>query len=148
MLKIHRVGVLGCGIMGSGIAALCAKFGYDVIICDSDRNQLSKGLASIQSQLYGEGTTGHVESTTSLNDLCQADLIVEAITEKLEVKRKSFSDLDRICSPETIFVSNTSSLPILEMAIETKRPDKVLGMHFFQPLLSRKLMECLDIRNS
>lgn len=144
-MKIHTVGVVGCGVMGSGISQLCAQKGYKVIICEKDDTILHKGMDSINSALSRlmekgkisrsdqDDIIGRIEGTSELKVFNVCDLVIEAVTENLDLKKKIFMELDNICPDHTIFTSNTSVLPVIEMARVTKRPDRILGTHFLTP---------------
>ena len=152
-MAIRRVGVLGAGLMGSGIAEVCAKAGYDTVVREVDEPLVKKGLARIEGSLGKAVEKGklpaadrdaawkRISSTTRLEDLSDCDLILEAIVENLETKKETYRALDRICRSETIFCSNTSSLTIIEMAAATQRPDRFAGLHFFNPVPVMKLVE-------
>ncbi len=152
-MTIRRVGVVGCGLMGSGIAEVCARAGYDVVVCEVSRELLERGLTRIEASLArarerGKITNdaarqarGAIRGTTSLVDLAGSDLIIEAVIEKMVEKQAVFRELDGLCPPETIFASNTSSLSITEMAAVTGRADRVVGMHFFNPVPVMTLVE-------
>jgi 3-hydroxybutyryl-CoA dehydrogenase len=152
-MTIRRVGVLGAGLMGSGIAEVCAKAGYETVIREVSDDLVKKGLARVEASLGKAVEKGklpaaerdaawkRVSSTTRLEELASCDLILEAIIENLEVKKDTYGALDRICKPETIFCSNTSSLTITEMSAATKRPDRFAGLHFFNPVPVMKLVE-------
>lgn len=152
-MTIRKVGVLGAGLMGSGIAEVCAKSGYETIIREVDDALVQKGLARIESSLakaVGKGklpasdrdaARKRIAATTRLEDLADCDLLLEAIVENLEVKKETYRALDRICGAEAIFCSNTSSLTIIEMAAATRRPDRFAGLHFFNPVPVMKLVE-------
>ncbi|HKS68272.1 MAG TPA: 3-hydroxybutyryl-CoA dehydrogenase [Candidatus Acidoferrales bacterium] len=154
-MPIERVGVVGCGLMGSGIAQVAAQAGFPVVVREVSGQLVEKGLKSIEknlSRLVEKGTvTGEdrdqirrrLRGTTSLDDLKQCDLIVEAIIEQLPAKRELWSSLDAICPKDAIFASNTSSLSITEMATFTQRPDRFLGLHFFNPVPVMKLVEVI-----
>ncbi|HUE76495.1 MAG TPA: 3-hydroxybutyryl-CoA dehydrogenase [Longimicrobiales bacterium] len=153
MAGIERVAVAGCGLMGSGIAEISAKAGYDTIVREVDEGALDKGLGAIRKSMDRAVDRGKLEGsardeamdrirgTTSLGDLAEADLVVEAIVENLDVKKELFAELDRICHDGTIMASNTSSLTITEMAAATNRPDRFVGLHFFNPVPVMKLVE-------
>lgn len=144
-MNIGRVGIVGCGVMGSGIALLCAQKKYKVVICEKDETVLKKGMASIGSELSklmdrtGLTESGRdeilsrIEGTCGFQSFQTCDLVIEAVTENLELKKKIFMTLDDICPEHTVFASNTSVLPVIEMARVTKRPDRVLGTHFLTP---------------
>lgn len=152
-MNIRKVGVLGAGLMGSGIAEVCAKAGYETRVREVSEELAAKGLARIEGSLAravekkkisGEerdAARSRLSNTTRLEDLAGSDLIVEAIVENLEVKKETFRELDAICKPETIFCSNTSSLTITEMSAATRRPDRFAGLHFFNPVPVMKLVE-------
>lgn len=152
-MAIQRVGVVGCGLMGSGIAQVAAQSGFTTIVREVSPELVDKGLKSIDKnlgRLVEKGAIteaqkmemrGRLKGTTSLEELKQCDLIIEAIIEQLPAKRELFSALDSICPPATIFASNTSSLTITEMATATKRPQRFVGLHFFNPVPVMKLVE-------
>lgn len=152
-MKINRVGVVGCGAMGSGIAQVCAQAGYAVTVSEVSEDLLKKGLAAINSFLSKavekqkitpqdrEATLARIKGTTSFNDFSDCDLVIEAAIENLDPKKKIFAELDRICPRHAILASNTSGLPVIDMAMVTSRPDKVLGLHFFNPAPIMKLLE-------
>ena len=153
MPEVRRVAVLGCGLMGSGIAEISAKAGFDTFVREVNDQLAEKGKAAITKSLDKAVEKGKLESgardaalgklkfTTSLEDLENCDLIIEAVTEDLALKNDMFKTLDGVCPPHTIFASNTSSLTIADMAAATKRPDRVLGLHFFNPVPVMKLVE-------
>ena len=153
MAEVRRVGVLGCGLMGSGIAEICAKAGFETHVREVSQELADKGKASIKKSLDKAVEKGKLDAaardaaftslhfTTSLEDLEHCDLIVEAVTEDLGLKNEMFGTLDAVCPPHTIFASNTSSLTIADMAAATSRPDRVLGLHFFNPVPVMKLVE-------
>ena len=152
-MGIQRVGVVGAGTMGNGIAHVFARSGYGVILCDIEQKYLERGLATIAKNLDREvaknkiieaqktETLKRIEGTVDRSRLAGCDLIVEAASEKLEIKSELFRDLDRICRPEVILASNTSSISITKLAAVTNRPQKVIGMHFFNPVPVMKLVE-------
>ena len=152
-MTIKRVGVLGCGLMGSGIAQVSAAAGYPTTVKEVADDFLKKGLASIEKSLgkfvekgtiTGDKRTetlGNLKGTTKFEDLADCDIVVEAITENLQVKRETYSAIDKIVKPGAIFASNTSSLVITEMMTATKRVDRFIGMHFFNPVPVMKLVE-------
>jgi 3-hydroxybutyryl-CoA dehydrogenase len=154
-MKIQRVGVVGAGTMGNGIAHVFARSGYQVVLCDIEQKFLDRGLENIGKNLDREVTknkiTGddraatlkRIQLVTDRSKLADCDLVVEAATEKFEVKAEIFRDLDRICRPEVILASNTSSIAITKLGALTKRPDKVIGMHFFNPVPVMKLVEVI-----
>ena len=154
-MAIEKVGVVGCGLMGSGIAQIAAQAGCQVTVREVNAAVLEKGLQSIDKnlqRLVDKGTLaaadrdqvrGRLHGTTSLEDLKDCDLIIEAIIEQLPAKRELWTALDKICPQHTIFASNTSSLSITEMATFTQRPDRFLGLHFFNPVPVMKLVEII-----
>ena len=153
MHEIRTVGVLGAGLMGSGIAEVCAKAGFTVVVREVDQKALDAGRRRIEISLSkavergkltagdGEAIRSRLRYSSSLEDLSSSDLILEAIVENLGVKREVYAALDALCGTETIFCSNTSSLTITEMAAATKRPDRFAGLHFFNPVPVMKLVE-------
>ncbi|MDZ7266898.1 MAG: 3-hydroxybutyryl-CoA dehydrogenase [candidate division KSB1 bacterium] len=152
-MDIKTVGVVGCGLMGSGIAQVSAQAGYKTIVREVNEQLLQKGLARIQdfldkgvargklTEAQKQTVLGNLHGTTSLADLHPADLIIEAVSENLPLKKEIFAELDRGCPSHTIFASNTSSLTITEMAAATQRPDRFVGLHFFNPVPLMKLVE-------
>lgn len=144
-MEIKRVGVVGSGLMGSGISQVCAQAKYDVIISDLAQEIVDKGLGKTKKVLNkmvtrgemkkedADNIVGRIIGTTDLNDLRDCDLVIEAIIEKLEPKKELFGRLDKICKPDAILSSNTSALSIIDMAAETRRMEKVLGIHFIAP---------------
>jgi 3-hydroxybutyryl-CoA dehydrogenase len=155
-MTIKKVGVLGCGLMGSGIAQVSAVAGYDVTVLEQEQKFLDKGFAGIEKSLgkmaekpEKSGITpekarearGRIKGTTNQQDLAECDIIVEAIIENVELKKKTFSELDGIVKKEAIFASNTSSISITEVAAATKRLDSFVGLHFFNPVPLMKLVE-------
>ncbi len=152
---MEKIFVLGAGTMGSGIAQAFAQKGYEVILRDIKDEFVDKGLAGINkniSRLVEKGKMtseakdeilSRISGTVDMNLAEDCDLIIEAAVENMEIKKKIFAELDSICKPETILASNTSSLSITEVASATKRPDKVIGMHFFNPAPVMKLVEII-----
>ena len=152
-MEIKQVGVVGCGQMGGGIAQVSAQSGYQVIVSEVNEELLNKGLAAINSSLAKavekeritpqdkEAAISRIKGTTSMKDLSSCDLVIEAAIENLELKKKIFAELDSVCPKHAILATNTSCLSIIEMAMTTSRPDKVLGMHFFNPPPLMKLLE-------
>ncbi|MBP1608509.1 MAG: 3-hydroxybutyryl-CoA dehydrogenase [Acidobacteria bacterium] len=153
MQQIKTVGVVGCGIMGSGIAQVAAQSGFQVFIFDENADAVKKAQtgidASLQKQVNKAKLTleqkksvlAHIVCANDLADFAVCNLIIEAVFDKLEIKTKLFSELDRICHPDTILASNTSSLSIIDIAAATRRMDKVVGMHFFNPVPVMQLVE-------
>jgi 3-hydroxybutyryl-CoA dehydrogenase len=152
-MAIQRVGVVGCGLMGSGIAQVCAASGLDTVVREVKPELVDKGLKGIEknlARLAEKGTItaavqseirGRLKGTTAIEDLKNCDLIVEAIIENLPAKHELFRALDGLCPASTIFASNTSSLTITEIAAATKRPQRFVGLHFFNPVPVMKLVE-------
>ena len=151
----ETIGVIGAGTMGNGIAQTAASNGFDVVMCDVQQDFVDRGLANIGKSLdrfvkketmtedQKNEVLGRIKITTSLNDLAGCTLVVEAATENFEIKKQIFQQLDSICPTETILSSNTSSISITKIAATTKRPDKVIGMHFFNPVPLMKLVEVI-----
>jgi 3-hydroxybutyryl-CoA dehydrogenase len=147
------VGVLGAGLMGSGIAEVAARSGVETVVREVDEGFAKKGLGRIESSLARavekkklseqdrDGIRSRIRTTTKLEELADCDLIIEAISENLELKKETFATLDSACKPETILCSNTSSLTITELAASTKRSDRFAGLHFFNPVPVMKLVE-------
>lgn len=153
MAEIRRVAVLGCGLMGRGIAEVAARAGYETWVREVSDDLASKGRAAIEQSLgravekgklpadERDAALSRLRFTTVLEDLKDVDIVIEAVTEDLEVKNEMFRTLDALCPPETIFASNTSSLTIADMAAATRRPDRMVGLHFFNPVPVMKLVE-------
>jgi 3-hydroxybutyryl-CoA dehydrogenase len=152
-MEIKTVGVVGCGLMGAGITQVCAQSGYKTTVREINDDLLQKGLKKIDGFL-GKGvekgkltaeqkaaTMANLTGTTKLADLKSCDLIIEAVTENIDLKKEIFAELDAICPASAIFASNTSSLTITEMAAATKRTDRFVGLHFFNPVPLMKLVE-------
>lgn len=149
------IGVIGAGTMGNGIAQTAASAGYDVVMCDIKQEFVDRGLQNISKSLDRfvkketitesdkEQYLGRIKTTTDLNDLKGCALIVEAATENFEIKKQIFQQLDEIAGTDSILSSNTSSISITKIAAVTKRPDKVIGMHFFNPVPLMKLVEVI-----
>jgi 3-hydroxybutyryl-CoA dehydrogenase len=153
MAEIRKVGVLGCGLMGSGIAQVCAQAGYRTVVREVSESLVQKGLSGVERQLgravergkmsaeERESVLARLEGTTRLHDLAGCDLVIEAVIEDLDLKNSIWHELDLLCPPETIFASNTSSLTIADMAAATNRPQRMIGLHFFNPVPVMKLVE-------
>jgi 3-hydroxybutyryl-CoA dehydrogenase len=151
----ETIGVIGAGTMGNGIAQTAASNGFDVVMCDVQQDFVERGLANIGKSLdrfvkketmtedQKNEVLGRIKTTDSLNDLAGCSLVVEAATENFDIKKQIFEQLDTICSPDAILSSNTSSISITKIAATTKRPDKVIGMHFFNPVPLMKLVEVI-----
>ena len=154
-MNIKTVGVIGAGTMGNGIAHVFAKSGYDVLLVDVEDRFLQRGLDTISKNLEREVAKNKISTenrdaalkrirpTTSRKDLASVDFLVEAATEKFDIKSDIFRDIDSITRPEIILASNTSSISITKLAALTKRPDKIIGMHFFNPVPMMKLIEVI-----
>ncbi len=157
-MAIKKVGVLGCGLMGSGIAQVSASAGYDVVVLEAEQRFLDKGFAGIEKSLakFAEkpeksGITpekakeirGRLKGTTNKQDLADCDIVIEAIIENPEEKKKMYRELDGIVKKDAIFASNTSSICITELAAATKRPERFVGLHFFNPVPLMKLVEVI-----
>ncbi|HEX3250935.1 MAG TPA: 3-hydroxyacyl-CoA dehydrogenase family protein [Pyrinomonadaceae bacterium] len=154
-MEIKKVGVLGCGLMGSGIAQVAATAGFETVVKEVSEDLIARGFGGIEKSLakFAEKGTitadqqkeirGRLSGTTSFNDLADCDVIIEAIIENLDEKRSTYRQLDELCKPETIFASNTSSLSITEMMTATspERQRRFIGMHFFNPVPLMKLVE-------
>jgi 3-hydroxybutyryl-CoA dehydrogenase len=152
-MAIQKVGVVGCGLMGSGIAQVCAQSGFQTIVREVSPELVEKGLKGIEknlARLVEKGSIsdsakneirGRLKGVTSVDELKDCDVIVEAIIEQLPAKRELFAALDTLCPPHTILASNTSSLTITEIAAATKRPQRFVGLHFFNPVPVMKLVE-------
>jgi len=154
-MNIKKIGVIGAGQMGHGIALVSAQAGFDVIIRDTTDDFVKKGIGKIEKFLDKSIEKGkmiaddkkkilsHVKGTIKLDDLKNVDLIIEAIFENIQVKKQLFKDLDGICKKECVFASNTSTIPITDLASVTTRPEKFIGMHFMNPVPLMKLVEVI-----
>lgn len=152
-MEIKTVGVVGCGLMGSGIVEVIARHGYKVVVREVNDDFLKKGMERIQTSMARaversklsaadrDAATARIQGTTRMEDLAQGDLVIEAAIENLKLKKEIFKELDQITRPDVILASNTSSLAVTEMAGVTRKPDKVLGMHFFNPVPVMPLLE-------
>ena len=152
-MEIRKVGVVGCGLMGSGIAQVCAQSGYQVVVSEINDELLNKGLAFINaaltksvdkgklSQQDKDATLARIKGTTNTKDFADCDLVIEAAVENMDLKKKIFAELDKICPEHAILATNTSCLSIIDMAMATTRPEKVLGVHFFNPAPVMRLVE-------
>jgi 3-hydroxybutyryl-CoA dehydrogenase len=153
MSKIRKVGVLGAGLMGSGIAEVAARAGYETVVREVTEELVERGIDKIRGSLakavdkgkleasVRDEALGRLSGTVDLAALADCDIVVEAIIENLDEKRKTFTALDEAVKPEALFASNTSSLTVTQMAMFTKRPDKFVGLHFFNPVPVMKLVE-------
>ena len=154
-MEIKKVGVLGCGLMGAGIAQVAATAGFETVVKEVSDDLIAKGFGGIEKSLERFAEKGTITAeqqkqirdrlsgTTSFSDLADCDIIIEAIIENLDEKQSTYSQLDELCKPETIFASNTSSLSITEMmtATSAERQQRFIGMHFFNPVPLMKLVE-------
>jgi 3-hydroxybutyryl-CoA dehydrogenase len=154
-MTIRTVGVLGCGLMGSGIAQVCASAGYRTVVREVDEQQLEQGLSRIREFLDGGVSRGkltedaraltlsNITGTTSFEAFHECDLVIEAIVENLQAKQLAYSSLERVVPAHAVLLSNTSSLCITELAAATRRPDRFAGLHFFSPVPLMKLVEVI-----
>ena len=154
-MDIQRVGVIGAGTMGNGIAHVFARGGYDVVLCDVEQRFLQRALETIGKNLEREAAKGkisadekaaalkRIQAVTERGKLADCDFVIEAATEKFEIKTEIFRDLDRVTRPEITLASNTSSISITKLAAQTRRAEKVIGMHFFNPVPVMKLVEVI-----
>jgi 3-hydroxybutyryl-CoA dehydrogenase len=152
-MAFKKIGVVGCGLMGRGIAEVSAKTGYDVVVSEINSELLNKGMSAVNQSLSKavekgkmteadkDKTLGKIKGTVDMQEFKDCDLVVEAAVENIDLKKKIFIDLDRICRPGAILSTNTSCLSVMDLAAVTKRPDKVLGCHFFNPVPVMKLLE-------
>ena len=156
-MQIQKVGVLGCGLMGSGIAQVAAAAGLDVVVLEQEQKFLDKGFAGIDkslTRLVDRGpekggitadqksqTQARLKGTLNMQDLADCDIVVEAIIENVELKRKTYAQLDSIVKKDAIFATNTSSISVTELMTATKRPERFIGLHFFNPVPMMKLVE-------
>jgi len=159
-MAIQRVGVVGAGLMGHGIAQVSAGAGFPTVVREVSSEALAKGMGMIQKFLKGglekgkvtqeamDKTLANLKGTTELKDLADCDLVIEAVSENLGLKREIFGTLEQACKPAAIFASNTSSLSITEMSTFAKRPDRFLGLHFFNPVQLMKLVEVVKTINT
>jgi 3-hydroxybutyryl-CoA dehydrogenase len=155
MASVKSVGVVGCGLMGAGIAQVSAQAGLTTLVREADPGLLDKGLGRIKKFLDGgvekgkipvaarDQTLANLSGTVRLEDLAACDLVIEAVTESIDVKREVFSTLDRVCAPDAVLVTNTSSLSVTEIAACASKPERVLGLHFFNPVPLMKLVEVI-----
>lgn len=152
-MEIKKVGVVGIGTMGHGITQISAQAGYDVIVVDATEDILNKGIATINkvmsrnvekgrvTQEDKDTAMGRIKTSTNMKDLADRDLVVEAVFENLDLKKQVFTELEKICRKDTILGTNTSCLSIIDIAMQTSRPEKVLGLHFFVPPQIMALLE-------
>ncbi len=153
MAKIEKVGVLGAGLMGHGIAQVAAQTGYDVVLREVDEATLAKGIGKIEKQLAravekgkssredADAVRGRIQGTTDYGELAGCDLVIEAITEDLALKLEMWKEVDAIVKPEAVFATNTSSLAVIDQAAATGRPERFVGLHYFNPAQVMKLVE-------
>jgi 3-hydroxybutyryl-CoA dehydrogenase len=154
-MEIRTVGVLGCGLMGAGIAQVCAQAGYKTVVREVERGLLDRGLGRIHKFLDDgvakgkmspqtrDDALGNLQGTTRFDDLAGCDVVIEAIVEQLEEKRRSYASLEAVIGDHALIASNTSSLCVTELASATKRPDRFAGLHFFNPVPLMKLVEVI-----
>ena len=154
-MDVKRLGVVGAGTMGNGIAHVFARAGYDIVLCDVEQRFVERALETIGKNLDREvaknkiaaddkaSAMRRIQAVTDRSKLAECDFVIEAATEKFEIKAEIFRDLDRLTRPEIILASNTSSISITKLAAQTKRPEKVIGMHFFNPVPVMKLVEVI-----
>ncbi len=152
-MEVKRIGVVGCGLMGAGIAEVSARSGYSTIVLEVNQQFLDKGLNSLKASLEKAASKGKVTAqekdatlarltgTIKPEDFKDCDMVIEAVIENMDEKKRIFSTMDKICPPHAVLASNTSCLSILEMAMATRRPDKCIGMHFFQPVPVMRMVE-------
>ena len=152
---MKKIGVLGTGTMGAGIIQVLAQNGYEVVMRARRESSVEKGLATVKKNLDkmvakekitaedAEAAFARIHGSTDINIIADADLVIEAATEDMEAKKALFAELDKLCKPDTIIATNTSSLSITEIAAATGRPDKIIGMHFFNPVPAMKLVEII-----
>jgi 3-hydroxybutyryl-CoA dehydrogenase len=155
-MEIKKVGVVGCGLMGHGIAQVSAQSGYDVVVREVSEEKLDSGLGKIKKQLGravekgrmeqgdADAVLGRIQGTLDYNDFADCDLVVEAITENLDQKLEMWKELDGIVKDDAVFATNTSSLPVISQAAVTKRPDRFIGLHFFNPVQVMPLLEVVQ----
>jgi 3-hydroxybutyryl-CoA dehydrogenase len=155
-MDIKKVGVVGCGLMGHGIAQVSAQSGYDVVVREVSEEKLDSGLGKIKKQLGravekgrmeqgdADAVLGRIQGTLDYKDFADCDLVVEAITENLDQKLEMWKELDGIVKDDAVFATNTSSLPVISQAAVTKRPDRFIGLHFFNPVQVMPLLEVVQ----
>lgn len=152
-MGINNVGVIGCGVMGGGIVQVCAQSGYEVTVLEINNELLNKGLNAIKSALSKsvskgqlsqedcEAVIGRIKGTTEARDFGHCDLVIEASSENMDLKKRLFAEVDRVCPEHTILATNTSCLSVIEIAMATSRPEKVISLHFMNPAPVMKLLE-------
>jgi 3-hydroxybutyryl-CoA dehydrogenase len=159
-MEVREVGVVGCGVMGSGIAQVCATHGYYTTVVEADPERLQQGLERVRRSLAREVERGRLSQeryeralrrlrgATSLAELAPCDLVIEAVVEDLAVKKQVFAELGRACKPEAILATNTSSLSLSELAAASCRPERVIGLHFFNPPTVLRLVEVVSSQST
>lgn len=159
-MAISKVGVVGCGLMGHGITQICAQAGWDVVVRESEQEPLDKGMGKIEKQLgravekgkmeqsEADAVLGRISPTLDYSDLADSDLVIEAITENLDSKKEMWGELDEIVKDDAYFATNTSSLSVADQAGATKRPERFLGLHFFNPAQVMPLLEVVRAESS
>ena len=159
-MAISKVGVVGCGLMGHGISQICSQAGWDVVVREIDQGQLDKGMGKIEKQLGravekgkmeqsdAEAVRGRITPTLDYADLADSDLVIEAITEDLDRKLEMWRELDEIVQDDAVFATNTSSLPVAAQADATSRPERMIGLHFFNPAQVMPLLEVVRAEKS
>src|SRR5277367_3209608 len=151
-MEIKKVGVLGCGLMGSGITQVAATAGFEVVVLEVDQKYLDKGFAGIEKSLAKFSEKGslketpqavraRLKGTTNMQDLAGCDIIIEAVIENVDEKKKMYATLDGVVKKDAIFASNTSSISVTELLTSVKRPERFVGLHFFNPVPLMKLVE-------
>lgn len=152
-MEIRKVGIVGFGLMGQGIAEVCARAGHGVVVSSSGGESVERGMAAVVRSLSraverGRATAEErdaalacIKSTSRFEDFAECNLVIEAVPEDLELKKKIFAQLDKVCLPDAVLATNTSCLSVIDIAVATRRPEKVLGLHFFQPVPLMKLVE-------
>jgi 3-hydroxybutyryl-CoA dehydrogenase len=155
-MAIEKVGILGCGLMGHGITQICAQAGWDVVVREVDDETLAKGIGKIEKQLGravekgrmeqadADAVRGRIKGTTDYGELADSDLVIEAITEDLDMKLEMWAAVDPIVKESAFLATNTSSLPVIDQAASTSRPDRFLGLHFFNPAQVMPLLEVVQ----
>jgi len=152
-MEVQRIGVIGAGLIGAGLVEVCALAGYEILVREINDEFLARGLERVEASMQTavnrgkltaadqEAARSRVRGTTRLEDFADRELVIEAAIEDLRLKKDLFAQLDQICPPHAILASNTSSIPIIQLAAATQRPDRVLGMHFFNPVPTMQLIE-------
>ncbi len=154
--KINKVGIVGAGTMGSGISQVVATKGFEVVMMDVSESALERGINGIEKSLgrlvkkelitedESHQVVSRIVKTTDFTDLSDVDLVIEAVFEDMDVKKETYKKLDEVVRPDVVLATNTSSLPIVEIAVSTNRPDRIVGMHFFNPAPVMKLVEIIN----